>query len=693
MTYGAVLASELYPVIGQDPTPPVVAGGATLTALSALAPDIGTITVVVNVPVSATATILVNGVAGESETGVAMVLTAHAQAGQLITVTVSAGAGPVQTLSAAMFFLRDGPPITSGQLPPDVMFTDVVQTVPANKYFSSGIPWVSWRGLGCDGTNNSASAATTTTLVNAAGSVMNGIGGGLMYIDPESTFWCDPLNGGGTPYAGGGFYCYPNIRWWGGGPSSVVVLSANPVNANSTHRMFSTALASGAAGIEHANFTLDGNVANQPLLLQDHAELIFLDAAVDPYCHNCFFRNTPSDGWHGHNATLRPRVIGNHVEGSARPRVAINISTCTGGVVEANTIDGWSNYPFKIETNNGDPGAIGNIVQGNTLTNCAAIISASGASGASRIKRLMILGNNCGGNGVGAQAVNLFMADNCTVEGNTIDSVVGSNINLGNDVQGCLVSNNTITNAVTTGTAQYAINVGGAGTTAVPCTDIDIVFNQVIASGAQVTGIGVRLNGTTAANARVTIMGNSIISCGGFGISCNGGIADGEIAFNTIYNCGNGTSSFQHALVFQTSSSISNTRVDLIGNKLLAGANMVTGVFLVNSSCLVDSVWSLNRFTGLTTNVQNQTFGTTLQIRNNPGLNPVGHLAVSLPATGVNFAVQPYDGVYYVSGGTVSAITHQGTATGLTAGTFPVNATETLAISYTVAPTVVYIAH
>lgn len=77
-------------------------------------------------------------------------------------------------------------------------------------------------------------------------------------------------------------------------------------------------------------------------------------------------------------------------------------------------------------------------------------------------------------------------------------------------------------------------------------------------------------------------------------------------------------------------------------------------------------------------------------IRNNVGVNPVGHLSAqpAVPASGTAYTnVTGYDCTAYVTGGTVTAVAVGGTSTGLTSGPFRVPAGSTITLTYSVAPT------
>lgn len=81
--------------------------------------------------------------------------------------------------------------------------------------------------------------------------------------------------------------------------------------------------------------------------------------------------------------------------------------------------------------------------------------------------------------------------------------------------------------------------------------------------------------------------------------------------------------------------------------------------------------------------------GTPTFARDNPGYNPVGFLASQPSPTGSPYTtpVQAVDCNMLVTGGTVTAISLAGHATGLTSGWFNIPAGQTLVITYTGAPT------
>ena len=78
--------------------------------------------------------------------------------------------------------------------------------------------------------------------------------------------------------------------------------------------------------------------------------------------------------------------------------------------------------------------------------------------------------------------------------------------------------------------------------------------------------------------------------------------------------------------------------------------------------------------------------------RDNAGLNPIGSQTVSVPAsTTVLQNPTNYDCTVYIAGGTVTVIAIAGTTTGLISGTFRVPAGQSITLTYTTAPTWVWI--
>jgi hypothetical protein len=124
------------------------------------------------------------------------------------------------------------------------------------------------------------------------------------------------------------------------------------------------------------------------------------------------------------------------------------------------------------------------------------------------------------------------------------------------------------------------------------------------------------------------------------------------------------------------------------GNTQDKGLNLDSGTY--TNFLIADNDFSVN------TNAALGLYGATGSgvIRNNLGYNPVGVLTPpAVPATTVAYTnTSGLDCTVFVTGGTVTVIAVNATSTGLTSGTFRVPAGQTIAITYTVAPTWVWIA-
>jgi len=80
---------------------------------------------------------------------------------------------------------------------------------------------------------------------------------------------------------------------------------------------------------------------------------------------------------------------------------------------------------------------------------------------------------------------------------------------------------------------------------------------------------------------------------------------------------------------------------------------------------------------------------TANRVSDNVGYNPVGPITSPTVPTSTTAFTNNYgsNAMVYITGGTVTAVTVGGTATGLTSGGFRVPSGQTIAITYSVAPT------
>lgn len=139
-----------------------------------------------------------------------------------------------------------------------------------------------------------------------------------------------------------------------------------------------------------------------------------------------------------------------------------------------------------------------------------------------------------------------------------------------------------------------------------------------------------------------------------------------------------------------------------------SAAGSVTDTILVNNSYINIGPQSLllsRNGTTITTfamtnskyigssNIFNNITVTNPKLTNNPGYNPTGpQTAPSIPASGTALTNPfPFDTTVYISGGTVTAIDVGGTATGLTSGSVFIPAGESITLTYSAAPTWVWI--
>jgi len=204
-----------------------------------------------------------------------------------------------------------------------------------------------------------------------------------------------------------------------------------------------------------------------------------------------------------------------------------------------------------------------------------------------------------------------------------------------------------------------------------------VTFNAGIAEGGST---GISITGGT----QLRMVDLDIINNGTFGINITG-TADAVVVEGCLFNT-NGSTAGSGRFDFQSST---------------------TGHVEVNDCYFLTPQGSLTQQTNNAANVtagnvvfQNDTFsgtgytsanifsGLPSIIRACPGYNPLGSVAVTVPASTVNFALKSTDVMYRVSGGTVTAVLIGGVATGDIAGWFRVPARQTFSITYSVVPAV-----
>lgn len=259
------------------------------------------------------------------------------------------------------------------------------------------------------------------------------------------------------------------------------------------------------------------------------------------------------------------------------------------------------------------------------------------------------------GSGVGAVALYLNGVGQSQITRNYISSITGYGILAqGGNTSGLAIVNNYI-ESVAAGSSGYYTGTGiyliGASQ-----TEGNIVSNNVIS--------GVGSHGIYVAAFAAVVTNNAITNPGAKGVFMDSGSGGSIISQNYIQ--------------------------DNRGSNAL----MTNGVYSTTGSTESRSVCSHNVILGSTGAACEQvaTSG-PITFSGNVGYNPTGpQTAPTIPASGTALKNPfPFDTTVYVAGGTVTAIAVGGTATGLTSGAVFVPAEETITLTYSAAPTWVWI--
>lgn len=281
----------------------------------------------------------------------------------------------------------------------------------------------------------------------------------------------------------------------------------------------------------------------------------------------------------------------------------------------------------------------------------------------------------------------MTVADNAKIIYNT--SSVPNNAN-----QGGILADFGLTNSIIAHNTIYAggISVGGNGTSAGQPHDNVIAYN-IFPSGGD-GGISLTSSGDTNAKffpyLRFQIIGNEFISNTGTPISLTD-VFDCVIAQNIIYEPGSGA---LYGVYMNTSANASGgcQRNLFFGNKFRdpRGSGGMVACFLNSSNSA--SVYA-NNYIG---NVfeSNSAIGTIVNVTSGDyAAANVNYPAVtaltppSFPLTTVALANPfPFDVVVYLTGGTVTAVNIEATATGLTSGAFALKWGQTITVDYTGSP-------
>ena len=280
------------------------------------------------------------------------------------------------------------------------------------------------------------------------------------------------------------------------------------------------------------------------------------------------------------------------------------------------------------------------------------------------------------------------------------------------------VYNSGITDSLIGGNGGDGVTVLNDGGQTVASHDIIIAKNVIWGNAA--AGVGVRSNGgATDTHKRIAISGNTIYGnnqqnnpgIGGiylynvYAVTVNG---------NTIHDDGNGGVS-SAGIDITTSAYNVNVTGNLIYNEG-QGGGLGVGITLNGpfASIIGNTIWddqstktmayAINGTVGVSTSIIGNTFYGTIGTRmnsnlktdtiaiNNTGYNPVGSKSPPVPDSTSAFS-NPYGApaTVYITGGTMTDVSVAGTQVGTGAGTYRVGAKQSITLTYSAAPTWVWI--
>ena len=137
-----------------------------------------------------------------------------------------------------------------------------------------------------------------------------------------------------------------------------------------------------------------------------------------------------------------------------------------------------------------------------------------------------------------------------------------------------------------------------------------------------------------------------------------------------------------------------STRITVAGCSIIAESGVATGIADTSTLSNHRASYTGNTFFNTTdaTAITVATPGKYVTTSGNAGFQPGGQTAPSVPASTTALTNPfPFDCTVYVAGGTVSAIAVGGTVTGMTSGPIRVPAGQTITLTYSAAPTWVWV--
>jgi hypothetical protein len=361
----------------------------------------------------------------------------------------------------------------------------------------------------------------------------------------------------------------------------------------------------------------------------------------------------PGDGFRIVNNDVRQVTdIGIDLHGSSANQIV-----CTGNVVRdqaSGTANGASYWGLSLEMESADTvDNQGATISGNTISNLAvAIVCANTANASHTINATAISGNRI---------------DTCTVAFYPFGKYLTFS---GNVALNC--TRGVSTNNITLGTNEYWTFVGNSF--------------QITGSASDSAAFLFRVSAASVTLRHIVISGNTATGSSSNTARSNGVFIDSFAASTVVDSIkieGNVFTNFNTGVGVAATAGTS-TNIEVLDNTLIG--NQSYGIDLAGGTGTVIRGGRVAGSGGATNGISATT---ALSVRNVVGYNDTLATA-SLTPSGSPYspAASHRDSMVNVAGGTVSAITVGGVATGLTAGSFWVPAGKQISITYTVAPTV-----
>ena len=280
------------------------------------------------------------------------------------------------------------------------------------------------------------------------------------------------------------------------------------------------------------------------------------------------------------------------------------------------------------------------------------------------------------------------LIDGCTFTGNGTTTITPSQYGVWYDIS---TANVRISNCIFTNIATNSI-IGGGNSTITGCSfsehgtytgiDSGAIYSSgnnksMVIAGNTFTASGAKGVGIESTVGDMVITGNYITGQAAYGIICEGN-GTTTISGNTITYCYSG---------INVQANVNN--FSICGNTLYGSSNAQIEILAGTSN---NYVITGNRLSGGVATLLDGGSGTTKNITNNLGFNPMGPVAITVGASPYSFTnATGYPIIVYVYNGVVSSVTLHGITAGVsTNGVYPLPMGETISVAYTAAPSMFY---